>query len=84
LRIQQAITDNNPKGNANTERGMCTCKEEGLWLKESTCLFALVRALDLRITNDNEHYLHLAQSYKMPSQFERQYQTAIAIPFVTP
>jgi putative transposase len=35
LGIQQAFTsDNNPKGNADTERVMRTLKEECLWLQE--------------------------------------------------
>jgi putative transposase len=38
LEIHQAFTsDNNPKGNADTERVMRTLKEECLWLKEWTC-----------------------------------------------
>src|SRR5918999_947113 len=38
LQIHQAFTsDNNPKGNADTERFMRTLKEECLWLREWTC-----------------------------------------------
>jgi putative transposase len=40
LGIQQALTsDNNPKGNADTERVMRTLKEECLWRQEWTCSF---------------------------------------------
>jgi putative transposase len=40
LGIHQAFTsDNNPKGNADTERVMRTLKEECLWLQEWTSPF---------------------------------------------
>jgi putative transposase len=67
LGIQQVFTSyNNPKGNADTERWMRTLKEECLWLKEWTCPFALMSALEAWITTYNEHYLHSALGYKSP------------------
>jgi transposase InsO family protein len=83
LRIQQAFTsDNNPKGNADTERVRRTVKEECLWLQEWTCPFALVSALDSWITYYNENYLHSTLGYKPPSQFEREYYSSHSTPFV--
>jgi putative transposase len=83
LGIQQAFTsDNNPKGNADTERVMRTVKEECLWLQEWTCPFALVSALDSWITYYNEHYLHSTLGYKPPRQFEMEYYSSHNTPFV--
>jgi putative transposase len=83
LRIQQAFTsDNNPKGNADTERVRRTVKEECLWLQEWTCPFALVSALDSWMTYYNENYLHSTLGYKPPSQFEREYYNSHSTPFV--
>jgi putative transposase len=74
LAIHQAFTSyNNPKGNADTERGIRTLKEECLWLQEWTCPFALASALGRWIDEYNEHYLHSALGYKPPRQFERDY-----------
>lgn len=43
LGIQQGLTSsNNPKGKADTERVIRTLKEEGLWLQEWSCPFALI------------------------------------------
>jgi putative transposase len=82
LGIQQAFTsDNNPKGHADTERVMRTLKEECLWLQEWTNPFALIRALEVWITDDNEHYLHSALGYQSPSQFERHYYLSHGTPF---
>ena len=76
LEIQQAFTsDNNPKGNADTERVMRTLKEECLWLQEWTCPFALIMALERGMATDNEHYLHSALGYQTPRQFEQDYHT---------
>ncbi|HXH10826.1 MAG TPA: IS3 family transposase [Alphaproteobacteria bacterium] len=83
LGIQQAFTsDNNPKGNADTERVMRTVKEECLWLQRWTCPFALVSALDSWITHYNEHDLHSSLGYKPPSQFEQEYYSHHSTPFV--
>jgi putative transposase len=66
LGIQQAFTsDNNPKGNADTERVMRTLK------KEWSCPSKLIKELEDWIASDNEHYLHSALGYKTPRQFER-------------
>jgi putative transposase len=74
LGILQAFTsDNNPKGNADTERMRRTLKEECLWLREWTCPFELITALEVWITNSNEHYLHSALGSMPPRQFEREY-----------
>lgn len=83
LGIRQAFTsDNNPKGNADTERVMRTLKEECSWLQEWTSPFELIQALERWIGNDNEHYLHSALGYKPPRQFEREYHTSHSPPFV--
>lgn len=83
LGIQQAFTsDNTPTGNADTERLMRTLKEECLWLKEWTCPFALVSALEAWITTYNEYYLHSSLGYKSPRQFELEYQPSPSPPFV--
>jgi transposase InsO family protein len=74
LGIQHTFTsDNNPKGNADTERMMRTLTEECLWRQEWTCPCALVKACERWITDDNEHYLHSALGDKPPRQFEREY-----------
>jgi putative transposase len=74
LGIHQTFTSySNPKGNADTERGIRTLKEECLWLQEWTCPFALASALGRWIDEYNEHYLHSALGYKPPRQFERDY-----------
>ena|SRR5918996_4933818 len=73
VEIHQACTsDNNPKGNADTERCMRTLKEACLWLHEWRCPFALASALAAWIDDDHEHYLHSALGYKTPRQFERR------------
>lgn len=83
LEIQQAFTsDNNPKGNADTERVIRTLKEECLWLQEWTCPFILVSALEAGIADYNEHYLHSALGYKPPRQFEREYHLSHGTQFV--
>jgi putative transposase len=74
LAIHQAFTsDNTPKGHADTERGVRTLKEEGLWRQEWPCPFILASALASWIADDNEHYLHSALGYKTPRQFAREY-----------
>jgi putative transposase len=69
LGMHQAFpSDNNPKGNADTERAMRTLKEACLWLQEWTCPFKLMRAVGRWITDDNEPYLHSALGDKPPGQ----------------
>ena len=81
--IQQAFTsDNNPTGNADTERVMRTLKEECLWLKEWSCPSKLIKELEDWIVSDNAHYLHSALGYKTPRQFEREYYHSHSPPFV--
>jgi putative transposase len=83
LGIRQAFTSyNNPKGNADTERVIRTLKEECLWLREWTCPFELITALETWIPSYNEHYLHSALGYKTPRQFAREYQQRQCTPFV--
>jgi hypothetical protein len=83
LEVHQAFTSyNNPKGNADTERGMRTLQEECLWLRQWTCPFELVRALENWITDYNEHDLHAALGYKPSRHFERAYYTSHSTPFV--
>jgi putative transposase len=83
LGIQQAFTsDNNSKGNADTERVMRTLKEACLWLHEWTSPFELIRALAVWITDDNEHHLHSSRGYQSPRPFERAYHLSHGTPFV--
>jgi putative transposase len=83
LQIQQACTsDNNPKGNADTERWMRTLTEECLWLQEWTCPFALVKVVEGWIDQYNEQYLHSALGSKTPRQFERDYHCCHSPPFI--
>jgi putative transposase len=83
LEIRQAFTsDNNPKGNADTERFMRTLKEECLWLRQWTCPFELMTTLELWTTTYNEQYLHSALGYKTPRQFEQDHDTSPSPPFL--
>jgi putative transposase len=83
LGIEQAFTsDNNPKGNADTERMIRTLQEECLWLHEWTCPFTLASTIERWITAYNEHYLHSALGYKSPRQYEREYHSRHSPPFV--
>ena len=57
LEIHQACTsDTNPKGNAETARFIRTLKEACLWLREWTCPFELVTALEAWMITYNEQY----------------------------
>jgi putative transposase len=83
LGIRQAFTsDNNPKGNADTERVIRTLKEECLWRQEWTCPFTFARALETWLADYNEPYLHSALGYKPPRQFEREYHLSHGTQFV--
>jgi transposase InsO family protein len=83
LGIHQAFTsDNNPKGNAETERMMRTLKAECLWLTEWHSPSALIRALEVWIDYYNGHDLHSSLGYKTPKQFEREYHQRHGTPFV--
>jgi putative transposase len=83
LGIQQAFTsDNNPKGNADTERVMRTLKGACLWLQEWTSPLAVLRALEVWIADDNAHDLHSALGDQSPRQFERHYYLSHGTPFV--
>jgi putative transposase len=73
LGIHQVFTsDNNPKGNADTERVIRTLKAEYLWLHEwtSPCTFASAREK----WSDAYHKpsLYSALGYKPPRQLERE------------
>ena len=78
LDINQAFTsyNNNPKGNADTERVFRTMKEELLWLREWTSPFELADALKDWIEYYNRHYLHSSLAYKSPIKFEEEYQNS--------
>jgi putative transposase len=77
LGVSQAFTsDNNPKGNADTERLMRTLKEECLWLQEWTCPLESFEALTCWINQYNEQYWHSALGYKSPRPFEREYHSS--------
>jgi putative transposase len=81
--IHQAFTrDNNPKGNAETERFMRTLNEECLWWQEWTCPLALRRALKDGLAQDNDHSWHSTLGDQSPRQFERDYFNHHSSPFV--
>jgi transposase InsO family protein len=83
LGIQQAFTrDNNPTGNADTERMMRPLNEECLWLQEWANPFVLISALDRWIADYNEHYLHSSLGDQSPRQFERHYHLSHGTPFL--
>jgi putative transposase len=69
-------SENNPPGNADTERMMRTMKEECLGLQAWTNLFDLISAFEAWIAYDNDHYLHSSLGYKTPRQFEMAYYCA--------
>jgi transposase InsO family protein len=74
LEIQQVFTsDNHPKGNADTARGIRPLKEECIWLQEWSCPSTLIRALESWIVQYHEYDLPSALGYKPPRQFEREY-----------
>jgi putative transposase len=82
LEIHQTFTsDNNPKGNADTERVIRTLKEECLWLREWRCPLELVHALEMGVTSYNAQYLHSALGYKPPLQYEWEYHNRHSPPF---
>jgi putative transposase len=67
LGIHQALTrDNNPKGNADTERVMRTLKAACLWLQEWTRPVERVKALASWIVTSHEHDLHSTLGSKTP------------------
>jgi putative transposase len=83
LGLHQAFTsDNNPKGNADTERVMRTLKAECLWLQEWASPFDLVRALATWIDTDNTRYLHSALRFRTPMRVEMAYHNSHSTPFV--
>jgi transposase InsO family protein len=83
LGITQAVTsDNNPKGNADTERLMRTLKEELLWLREWTSPLEMERALTAWIEWYNPRDVHSALWYRTPCQVEQAHQTSPSTQFV--
>ena len=81
--IQQAFTSSNhPQGNAETAPVMRTLNAACLWRQEWTSPLALIRALEGRNADDNEHSLHSAREYQSPRQFERHYELSHGTPFV--
>lgn len=75
-------SDNNPQGNADTERAMRTLTEESLGLREWTCPFALIRTLGGWIAYSNAPYLHAALGDKLPGQYERDSHRSHRPPFI--
>ena len=83
LGITQAFTsDNNPKGNAGTERLIRTFKESLVWLRDWPSHQHLKHALSDCVTHYNAGYHHSALCYKSPSQFEAYYQRIHLTQFV--
>lgn len=82
LKIQHAFTsDHHPTGKADTERVLRTLKDAGLGLQEWTSPVALIKALEVWITDDHEHDLHSALGYQSPSPFERHDYLSHGTPF---
>ena len=74
LGIRQTFTSySNPKGNADTERLICTIKEELMWLREWATVEEVARAMESFAPDFNEHYLHSALGYQTPNEFEKQW-----------
>jgi putative transposase len=81
VEIHQAFTsDNNLKGEANTERCIRTLTEECLWAHKWMCPVALVSTLDPWIDDSNEQYLNSALGHNIPRQFERDYYSRHSTP----
>jgi hypothetical protein len=81
--IQQALTsNNNPKGNAATERVMQTLAEAGLWLQKWTRPFTRMRGPEVWIADYNEPYLHSALGCQSRRQFEQHESLSHGTPFV--
>ena len=75
LKIKQIFTcDDNPKGNADTERVIRTLKEDLIWLKieEWELPFDVEKDLKTWITRYNEDFPHSSLGYKTPVQFEKE------------
>jgi transposase InsO family protein len=83
LGLHQAFSsDNNPKGNADTEWLMRTLKAECLWLQEWTCPCALRRAMGSWVESYHAHDLHSALGDNTPGQYERESPSSHSSPFV--
>jgi len=77
LGITHAFTsDNNPKGNADTERVMRTLKEELLWLREGTRVLALEHAVTAWIDWYHSSSLHSTLGYRTPNAWEADHQAS--------
>jgi transposase InsO family protein len=72
LGIEPVFTrDDNPKGNAETERLMRTIKDERRWLQEFRTLEAAREAIAQWITvDDTQRDVHSALGYRSPVEFE--------------
>jgi putative transposase len=75
-------SDNNPKGKADTERGIHTLQEEGRWLQEWTNPFERSRALEGWSAEYHAHYLHSALGDKTPEPFAQDDHHSHNPPFV--
>ena len=74
LGITQAFTsDNNPKGNADTERSIRTFKEECIWVRDWTSPFELAERVATWFESFNVSYLHSSLGYRTPEQCEQQW-----------
>jgi hypothetical protein len=83
LASQQACTsDNNPQGNADTERGLRPRQEECRWRHAWTCPVMVVRALEAWMNDDNDHDWHAALGDQPPRHVEQAYDNRHSTPFV--
>jgi len=73
LGVNQIFTSyNNPKGNADTERLMRTCKEELIWLREWEDVDQVKTSLDIWVESYNNEYLHSSLGYIPPTKYEEK------------
>lgn len=81
LGIEQIFTSyDNPKGNADTERMMRTIKEEIIWLNEFHSLEEAKEQIGEWIeVQYNKLYVHSVLGYTSPEEFERSYNSRLAL-----
>ncbi len=75
-------SDHNPQGHADTERMRRTLNEACLWLQEWTSPLALIRALEVWMTDDHTHDLPSALGEQSPRPFEHAYHLSHGTAFV--
>ncbi|MCP4269136.1 MAG: transposase [Candidatus Brocadiaceae bacterium] len=73
LEIKQIFaSNNNPKGNADTERVIRTIKEDFVWVREFSSLFEFAETFKEWVENYNNDYQHSSLDYSTPSEYEKE------------